>query len=190
MATLQAQDPKIATRPPRRRRRQGLGLYQTRTGRWKLDCWIRGQRLRRSFGAIDDRLARELATAARGGPARAGGDPAARAAGLHRRPGPPRVPGAAPAEPARYDATDVHARPRPPGDALVDATVGGFVKSADPRMEAGVSRDAGQRPPPVEEPDDSENAVNRSARGRPAAPAAEHPVVSAHHGPRGPERPQ
>lgn len=56
------------TRPdpkPRRRRRGGLGLYQTRSGRWKLDCWIRGQRLRKSFGAIDEKLARELATAER-----------------------------------------------------------------------------------------------------------------------------
>jgi integrase len=62
---IETQDEKTATRPPRRRRRQGLGLYQTRTGRWKLDCWIRGQRLRQSFGAIDEKLARELATAAR-----------------------------------------------------------------------------------------------------------------------------
>jgi hypothetical protein len=50
-------------RPVRRRRRSGL--YQTRTGRWKLDCWIRGQRVRQSFGAVDEKLARELATAAR-----------------------------------------------------------------------------------------------------------------------------
>jgi integrase len=62
---IETQDQTIAIRPSRRRRRQGLGLYQTRTGRWKLDCWIRGQRLRQSFGAIDEKLARELATAAR-----------------------------------------------------------------------------------------------------------------------------
>lgn len=68
----------------------------------------------------------------------------------------------------------------PAGNALVDATFGGFVSLLE--GEPG----AGQRPPPVEEPDDSENAVNRSARGWHAAPAAEHPVVSAHHGPRGP----
>jgi integrase len=61
----ETQELKTAKRPARRRRRGGLGLYQTRTGRWKLDCWIRGQRLRQSFGAIDERLARELATAAR-----------------------------------------------------------------------------------------------------------------------------
>jgi hypothetical protein len=39
---IETQDQMIATWPSRRRRRQGLGLYQTRTGRGKLDCWIRG----------------------------------------------------------------------------------------------------------------------------------------------------
>src|SRR6266478_5309749 len=62
---IETQESKTAKRPARRSRRGGLGLYQTRTGRWKLDCWIRGQRLRQSFGAIDEKLARELATAAR-----------------------------------------------------------------------------------------------------------------------------
>jgi integrase/recombinase XerD len=50
---------------PRRKRRQGIGLYKSSNGRFYLDCWIRGQRIRQSFGAIDERLARELATAAR-----------------------------------------------------------------------------------------------------------------------------
>jgi integrase len=64
-AMIQHEEPKATKRPARRRRRGGLGLYQTRPGRWKLDCWIRGQRLRRSFGAINEKLARELAMAAR-----------------------------------------------------------------------------------------------------------------------------
>jgi integrase len=62
---LQPEPPKPPSRPARRRRRTGLGLYKSRTGRWKLDAWIHGQRLRQSFGAIDEKLARELATAAR-----------------------------------------------------------------------------------------------------------------------------
>jgi len=53
-----------APRPRRKRRRGGLGLYQSQ-GIWRLDAVIRGRRLRQSFGRIDERLAVELATAAR-----------------------------------------------------------------------------------------------------------------------------
>jgi hypothetical protein len=57
---IETHEPKTPKRPARRRRRGGLGLYQTRTGRWKLDCWIRGQRLRQSF-ASKVRCNREVA---------------------------------------------------------------------------------------------------------------------------------
>ncbi len=36
-----------------------------RTGSSKLDCWIHGQRVRKSFGRISEKLARDLATAER-----------------------------------------------------------------------------------------------------------------------------
>lgn len=50
---------------PRRKKRQGIGLYKSANGRFYLDAWIRGQRIRESFGAIDEKLARDLAVAAR-----------------------------------------------------------------------------------------------------------------------------
>ena len=45
--------------------RRGDGLYQAKNGSWKLDCWIHGQRIRKSFGRIAEKLARDLATAER-----------------------------------------------------------------------------------------------------------------------------
>ncbi|SRR6266508_4104491 len=43
--------------------RRGDGLYEAKNGSWKLDCWIHGQRVRKSFGRIPEKLARDLATA-------------------------------------------------------------------------------------------------------------------------------
>jgi hypothetical protein len=45
--------------------RRGVGLYEAKNGSWKLDCWIHGQRLRKSFGRIPEKLAHDLATAER-----------------------------------------------------------------------------------------------------------------------------
>ena len=43
--------------------KRGDGLYEARDGRWKLDCWIQGQRVRKSFRCIREKLARDLARA-------------------------------------------------------------------------------------------------------------------------------
>lgn len=45
--------------------RHGAGLYEAKNGSWKLDCWIHGQRILKSFGCISEKLARELAMADR-----------------------------------------------------------------------------------------------------------------------------
>lgn len=45
--------------------RRGIGLSQAKNGSWKLDCWVHGRRVRKSFGRVDEKLARDLAMAER-----------------------------------------------------------------------------------------------------------------------------